>query len=76
MKAEVKAEPVEDSKQPSSAVQLGLKKKTILDVPPEARRRPKPSYGGLIHFAPDWEAKVSTVQKQDYEADQIVFIKP
>ena len=62
MKAEVKAEPVEDSKQPSaSAVQLGLKKKTILDVPPEARRRPKPTYGGLIHFAPDWEAKVGVV---------------
>ena len=60
MKAEVKAEPVEDSKQPSSAVQL--KKKTILDVPPEARRRPKPSYGGLIHFAPDWEAKVKYTQ--------------
>ena len=34
------------------------RKRTILDVPPEVRRRPKPSYGGLIHFAPDWEAKV------------------
>ena len=50
-KAEVKAEPVDEK-----AVQR--RKKTILDVPPEARRRPKPSYGGLIHFAPDWEAKV------------------
>ena len=52
VKAEVKAEPAEEK----AAVQR--RKKTILDVPPEARRRPRPSYGGLIHFAPDWEAKV------------------
>ena len=50
VKAEVKAEPAEEKVQ--------RRKKTILDVPPETRRRPRPSYGGLIHFAPDWEAKV------------------
>ena len=74
MKAEVKAEPVEE-KQQSSSVQLGLKKKTILDVPPEARRRPKPSYGGLIHFAPDWEAKVSTVHNRMIEPIRFYLLR-
>ena len=34
------------------------KKITYLDIPPEVRRRPKPSFGGLIHFPPDWERAV------------------
>jgi hypothetical protein len=29
--------------------------KSFLDIPPEVRRRPKPTFGGLIHFSPDWE---------------------
>ena len=33
-------------------------KKTYLDIPPEKRRRPKPNFGGLIHFSPDWERAV------------------
>jgi len=32
--------------------------KTFLDIPPEVRRRPKPTFGGLIHFSPDWERAV------------------
>jgi hypothetical protein len=32
--------------------------KTYLDIPPEIRRRPKPVFGGLIHFSPDWERSV------------------
>jgi hypothetical protein len=38
-------------------VKVGAKK-TYLDIPPEKRRRPRPSFGGLIHFAPDWERAV------------------
>ena len=34
------------------------KKSTYLDIPPEVRRRPKPTFGGLIHFPPDWERAV------------------
>ena len=34
------------------------KKITYLDIPPEVRRRPKPTFGGLIHFPPDWERAV------------------
>lgn len=34
------------------------KKKSCLETPPELRRRPKPNFGGLIHFAPDWQNRV------------------
>merc|ERR1712223_1013941 len=34
------------------------KKITYLDIPSEVRRRPKPAFGGLIHFPPDWERAV------------------
>ena len=37
---------------------VAVNKKTFLDIPPEVRRRPKPSFGGLIHFSPDWERAV------------------
>ena len=37
-----------------------VKKLTYLDIPPEARRRPRPNFGGLIHFAPDWQKMVKT----------------
>ena len=39
---------------------LPLKKgqKRYLDIPPETRRKPRPNFGGLIHFAPDWQASV------------------
>ena len=32
--------------------------KTILDIPPEVRRKPRPKFGGLIHFDPDWNRAV------------------
>jgi hypothetical protein len=34
------------------------KVRTYFDVPPEIRRRPRPNFGGLIHFSPDWEQRV------------------
>ena len=43
--------PIEKLREPAS-------KKTYLDIPPEKRRRPKPNFGGLIHFSPDWERAV------------------
>ena len=45
-----------DSKEKLQDIKLA--KKTYLDIPPEKRRRPKPNYGGLIHFSPDWERAV------------------
>ncbi len=30
----------------------------LQDIPPELRRRPKPEFGGLIFFSPDWEREV------------------
>ncbi len=36
----------------------GKTARSLRDVPPEARRRSRPPYGGLIHFAPDWEQRV------------------
>ena len=32
--------------------------KTILDIPPEVRRKSRPTFGGLIHFSPDWVRSV------------------
>ena len=31
---------------------------TILDIPPEVRRKSRPKFGGLIHFDPDWCRRV------------------
>ena len=31
---------------------------TILEIPPEVRRKPRPKFGGLIHFDPDWNRGV------------------
>ena len=31
---------------------------TILDIPPEVRRKSRPKFGGLIHFDPDWNRGV------------------
>jgi len=31
---------------------------SILDIPPEVRRKPRPVFGGLIHFSPDWARAV------------------
>ena len=47
--------------EPSETGVIGVAKineKTYLDIPPEVRRRPKPTFGGLIHFSPDWERSV------------------
>jgi len=43
-KKPVKPEPVEST--------------TILDIPPEVRRKPRPKFGGLIHFDSDWSRAV------------------
>ena len=60
--AQVKQEPgigSEGSSSGSSTEKLRKPaKKTYLDIPPEKRRRPKPNFGGLIHFSPDWERAV------------------
>ena len=45
-----------DSKEKLQDIKIA--KKTYLDIPPEKRRRPKPAFGGLIHFSPDWERAV------------------
>ena len=45
-----------DSKEKLQDIKLA--KKTYLDIPPEKRRRPRPNFGGLIHFSPDWERAV------------------
>merc|ERR1712013_183430 len=31
-----------------------VKPSSILDIPPEVRRKARPVFGGLIHFSPDW----------------------
>lgn len=53
----VKQETV-SSPAPSEELQETKMAKTYLDIPPEKRRRPKPNFGGLIHFSPDWERAV------------------
>ena len=50
-----KQEPVESKEK---LREVKVTKKTYLDIPPELRRRPKPKFGGLIHFSPDWERAV------------------
>ena len=45
-------------KQEEGLIDALPRSKTFLDIPPETRRRPKPNFGGLIHFAPDWQSRV------------------
>ena len=42
----VKTEPDEDSA------------KSVLDIPPELRRKPRPNFGGVSHFSADWNRQV------------------
>ena len=49
-KAKIKSEKTE--------VEPPVVSSTILDIPPEVRRRPRPKFGGLIHFDPDWNRGV------------------
>ena len=35
-----------------------LASSSILEIPPEVRRKPRPKFGGLIHFDPDWNRGV------------------
>lgn len=49
-KKSVKAEKVEREAAP--------KPFSILDIPPEVRRKARPVFGGLIHFTPDWARAV------------------
>ena len=60
------AVPVRAVKQEPATTEAVVKKdeKTYLDIPPEIRRRPKPTFGGLIHFSPDWERSVRTHHEQ------------
>ena len=60
------AVPVRAVKQELATSEAVIKKdeKTYLDIPPEIRRRPKPTFGGLIHFSPDWERSVRTHHEQ------------
>lgn len=32
--------------------------RTVLDIPPEIRRKPRPNFGGLLHFTSDWTRSV------------------
>ena len=45
--------PIKTEKEP-----VVVASKTILDIPPEVRRKPRPKFGGLIHFDPDWNRAV------------------
>ncbi len=56
IKQEPGGPPQADTKEPRKRP----KKPTYLDIPPEKRRRPKPNFGGLIHFSPNWERSVQT----------------
>lgn len=49
-KKSVKAEKVEREAAP--------KPSSILDIPPEVRRKARPVFGGIIHFSPDWARAV------------------
>ncbi len=55
IKSEMKRESVSATSEQATKAKV---KKTFLDVKPEVRRRRRPSFGGLIHFAPDWEQRV------------------
>jgi hypothetical protein len=38
--------------------------RTILDIPPEVRRKPRPNFGGIIHFSPDWSRAVRRLHER------------
>ncbi|CAB4069879.1 unnamed protein product [Lepeophtheirus salmonis] len=46
--------------------------KTYLDIPPELRRRPRPNYGGIIHFAPNWESAVKIHHEKCRLPDKLI----
>ena len=37
---------------------------SILDIPPEIRRKPRPNFGGIIHFSPDWSRSVRRLHER------------
>ena len=47
-----------DPKKPIVSEKDDMTQKTILDIPPEVRRKSRPTFGGLIHFSPDWVRSV------------------
>jgi len=52
-----KRPPVERDTPPTKMLKVEREEKTvqsILRIPPEMRRKPRPDFGGLIHFSPDW----------------------
>ena len=65
-------------------VEVKVAKKTFLDIPPEKRRRPKPNFGGLIHFSPDWERAVQKYHEKSRLPETLIdgikvnaiFIRP
>eukprot|EP00092_Neocalanus_flemingeri_P036738 GFUD01039994.1.p1 GENE.GFUD01039994.1~~GFUD01039994.1.p1 ORF type:complete len:254 (+),score=83.96 GFUD01039994.1:165-926(+) len=44
--------------------ETATKASSILDIPPEKRRKPRPVFGGLKHFNPDWVRGVRRYHKQ------------
>jgi len=57
VKSNKKPRPVERETPPKKIAKVEREEKTvqsILRIPPEMRRKPRPDFGGLIHFSPDW----------------------
>ena len=51
-------EQIPDTKKPVKVEKEEKTQKTILDIPPEVRRKSRPAFGGLVHFGPDWVRSV------------------
>lgn len=52
-----KKRPADRETPPKKIAKVEREEKTvqsILRIPPEMRRKPRPDFGGLIHFSPDW----------------------
>ena len=64
-----KQEPVESKE---NLREVKVTKKTYLDIPPELRRRPKPNFGGLIHFSPDWERAVQKYHEKSRMPETLI----
>jgi hypothetical protein len=59
---------------PRKAVKMEREEKTvrtILDIPPEVRRKPRPNFGGLSHFSPDWSRSVRRLHERCRVPDKL-----
>ena len=52
------SEKVKEEKTEKTEKEPVIAKSTILDIPPEIRRKSRPKFGGLIHFDPEWSRAV------------------